>query len=69
MRADVIVERIEETWPRLKARISGAIYLSTISKGIFAQGFVRGRLVVVGDVAEFAQIPPRSCCFTHRFSR
>src|SRR5947208_14974733 len=35
--------------PRLKARVTGALYLLTILTGIFAQGFVSARLVVEGD--------------------
>ena len=44
-----MTERIVETSPRLKARITGAFYLLTIVTGIFAQGFVSVRLVVDGD--------------------
>ena len=38
-----------DTSPRLKARVTGALYLLTILTGIFAQGFVSARLIVEGD--------------------
>ena len=40
--------------PRLKARIAGTFYLSTIIMGVFAEVFVRGALVVRDDAAATA---------------
>jgi len=49
-----MTERIAETSPRLKARITGVLYLVTMLTGIFAQGFVSERLVADGDAAATA---------------
>src|ERR1700675_1107993 len=45
---------ITETSPRLKARITGVLYLLAMLTGIFAQGFVSERLVVDGNAAATA---------------
>jgi hypothetical protein len=40
--------------PRLKARIAGLLYLVNVAAGMFAEPFVRARLVVSGDAAATA---------------
>jgi len=45
---------MEQTSPRVIARIAGLLYLLTILTGIFAQGFVSERLLVSGDASATA---------------
>jgi hypothetical protein len=49
-----MTKRIAEASPRFYARIAGFLYLIVIVGGIFAEIFVRGRLVVHGDPAATA---------------
>src|ERR1700732_4184729 len=54
MSTAVMTERTKEASLRLKARITGALYLLPILTGIFSAGFVTGKLVVNGDAAATA---------------
>lgn len=49
-----MTERIAEGSPRHLARIAGGLYLIVIVAGIFAEIFVRERLMVAGDAAATA---------------
>ena len=48
-----VTDRISQS-PRLYARIAGALYAVVIVGGVFAELFVRGRLVVPGDAVATA---------------
>ncbi len=54
MNTAVMMDRIAEASPRVKARIAGVFYLLTMLTGAFAQGFVSDRLVISGDAAATA---------------
>lgn len=54
MPAATMMSRITEMSPPARARLAGALYLVTMVIGAFAQGFVSGRLVVIGDAAATA---------------
>ena len=58
-----MMERIAEASPRLKARIAGFLHLIVIVGGIFAEIFVRGRLVVHGDATATRTTSRRTNCF------
>ena len=49
-----MIDPIEGISARLKARIAGGLYLIVIAGGIFAEIFVRGRLVIHGDATATA---------------
>ncbi|HEY2236018.1 MAG TPA: DUF4386 domain-containing protein [Candidatus Angelobacter sp.] len=49
-----MTERTKKSSLSLMARVAGTLYLLTMLTGIFAEGFVSGRLVVSGDAAATA---------------
>jgi hypothetical protein len=48
MRAAVMMERIADASPRLKARIAGGLYLLSFLTAAFSELFARGRLNFAG---------------------
>jgi hypothetical protein len=54
MSATAVAEPVGEVSPRVKARITGFLYLIIIAGGIFAEIGVRGQLVVSGDAVATA---------------
>jgi len=54
MSTAVMMERIADASPRLKAKIAGVFYLLTILARVIANAFVRNRLVVSDDAAATA---------------
>ena len=50
MRAAVMMERIADASPRLKARIAGALYLLSFLTAAFTELFARGRLNFAGGL-------------------
>jgi hypothetical protein len=54
MNTSGMTERITKASPRFYARIAGFLYLIVIVGGLFAEIFVRARLVVYGDAAATA---------------
>jgi Domain of unknown function (DUF4386) len=45
-----IMERIVEASPRFKARVAGIFYLFAVLTAVFAEGFVRGKLLYVAGL-------------------
>lgn len=54
MSTAVVMGRVADASPRLKARVAGVLHGLTILTGVFAQMFVSGALVVDGDAAATA---------------
>ena len=50
-----MTERLLDMPPKLAARVAGFLYLLVIAGGLFAQVFVRERLIVAGDAAATVQ--------------
>jgi hypothetical protein len=50
-----MTDRADETSPQISARIAGFLYLIIITLGIFAEVFVRERVLVNGDAAATAR--------------
>jgi hypothetical protein len=50
-----VTDLADRTQPARRARIAGLCYLVVIAGGLFAEGFVRGALVVPGDAAATAR--------------
>lgn len=48
------MDQIAKASPRLKARIAGGLYLIVIGAGLYAEFFVRSKLIVRGDAAATA---------------
>lgn len=49
-----MMERIAESSPRLKARVAGMFYLLAVLTAVFAEGFVRGRLLYAAGLIPVA---------------
>ncbi len=54
MNTALAADRVREASPRFMARMAGLFSLLTLLGGVFAQGFVSGKLVVFGDAGATA---------------